>query len=222
MGSTIAVLPLAGCEAIEDSGRAIGRADLVNDLAVRLDRAVELTYSADYQLPGGQSGSISQAQRPHRAAYTYPGGKLTLTVEATAECDTAAPKPTCTLKPPPGQATPLVAVLAGVNERGLVTPPLVISLLTATALDPNAVIEQNDTTVAGRHATCVRVEQVSDAAASSFDACVTTEGVLGSFAGVVDGRPVDIALSRYRVAVDSTAFELPSGAGVVDRRADAT
>ncbi|MEV4757427.1 hypothetical protein AB0J86_20240 [Micromonospora sp. NPDC049559] len=218
--SIAAMLPLAGCAAIEDGGRVIGRADLVNDLAARLDRAGELTYWAEYQLPGGQSAAIAQAQKPLRAAYTYPGGKLTVTADSTAECDTAAAKPTCTLNPPPSPSTrPSVTVFASANKRGLVTPPVVIGLLTAAALDPSAVIEQQDTTVAGRHATCVQVDGLANAPTSSFNACVTTEGALGRFRGVLDGKEADLALSRYRTEVDSGVFDLPSGAGVIDRRA---
>lgn len=218
--SIVAVLLLTGCQTLDDAGRVIGRADLVNDLAARLNQSAELTYSADYQLPGGRSASISQAQRPPRAAYTYPGGKLTVTAQATTECDTAKRTATCTLHPPPPSPTtrPATAIFASANARGLVTPPVVTGLLTAAALDADAVIEQSDTTIAGRHASCVKVKQVANAAASTFDACITTEGVLGSFAGVVDGSPVEIAMSRYRDSVDSAAFDLPSGAGVVDRR----
>jgi hypothetical protein len=221
-GSIVTVLLLAGCQTMSDGGRVIGRADLVNELAARLDHAGELTYSADYQISGGQSASISQAQNPQRAAYTYPGGKLTVTADATAECQTAGPKPTCTLSPPPPSTTrPAVTVFASANQRGLVTPPVVIGLLTAAALDPNAVIEQKDTTVAGRHATCVHVSKVPDAPVSSFDACVTNEGALGSFRGLLDDHQVDVAMSRYRAEVDSNAFDLPAGAGVVDRRTGA-
>lgn len=218
-GSTIAVLAVAGCQTLDDAGRVIGRADLVNELAARLDGAGERTYSADYQLPGGQSASIAQSQTPPRAAYTYPGGKLTVTADATTECVAAGTRHTCTLNPPPASTNkPTVAVFQSANARGLVTPPVVINLLTAAALDPNATVEQHDTTVAGRHATCVRVRQVTNAAAANFDTCITTEGVLGSFAGTVDGTEVDIALSRYRDTVESVAFDLPAGAGVVDRR----
>ncbi len=106
------------------------------------------------------------------------------------------------------------------HKHGLVAPPLVVDLLTAAALDPGALIAQTDTTVAGRHATCVRVRQLSNAPASTFEVCITTEGALGSFTGVVGGLNLDIALIRYRDAVESTAFDLPPGAGVVDRRAD--
>lgn len=218
-GSIIPLLLTTGCQTLDDAGRVISRADLVNDLATRLDQSTKLTYSADYQLRGGQSASIAQAQKPLRAAYTYPGGKLTVTAEATTQCEIQGRTSTCTVAAPPTPSTkPTVALFAAANKQGLVTPPVVINLLTSAALDPDAVIEQHDTTIAGRHATCVRVDQLADAATSAFDACITTEGVLGSFTGVVDGSDFELAMSRYRDAVDSTAFELPPGAGVVDRR----
>ncbi|GAB3139602.1 hypothetical protein GCM10027290_09060 [Micromonospora sonneratiae] len=218
-GSILAVLLLTGCQAIEDGSRVISRADLVNDLASRLDRATELTYSAEYQLTGGESASIAQTQEPLQAAYSYPGGKLTVSAEATTECQTAGPKPSCILDAPPAQTNrPSVTVFTNANKRGLVTPPVVIGLLTAAALDPNADIEQTDTTIAGRHATCVRVAGVDDAPTSQFNACVTAEGVLGQFTGTLDGNAVEMALSRYRNTVDGSVFELPSGATVIDQR----
>jgi len=218
-GTIITVLTVTGCQTLDDAGRVIGRADLVNDLAARLDRSNELTYTADYQLPGGRTASISQSQNPVRAAYVYPGGKLTVTAEATTECDTSRKKPTCTLSAPPAPSTkPAITVFNQMNKHGLVTPPVVVGLLTAAALDPAAVIEQNDTTIAGRHATCVQVRELSNAAASSFDACITGEGVLGSFTGTVDGTELRVTMSRYRDAVENSVFELPPGAGVVDRR----
>jgi len=218
-GSILAVLLLSGCQAIEDGSRVIGRADLINDLAARLDNAGELTYTADYQLTGGESASIVQTQQPPRAAYTYPGGKLTVSAEATTDCETGGAKPTCVLQPPPTQLNnPSVTVFASAKRHGLVTPPVVIGLLTTAALDPDVVVEQTDTTIAGRHATCVRVDGGSNSEVPAFDACVTTEGALGRFTGTLDGRQVDMALSRYRTEVDDSVFDLPSGAAVVDQR----
>jgi hypothetical protein len=220
-GSIVAVLLLAGCQTLDDAGQVVGRSDLINDLASRLDQSGELTYSADYQLPAGESASIVQSQQPLRAAYVYPGGRLTVTPDATTECVAAGKRQDCVMDPPPQQTDrPSVTLFDRAGERGLITPPVVIGLLTAAALDPDAVIEQNDTTVAGRHATCLAVSQVTNAPAASFQTCVTTEGVLGSFTGVVDGRQVDIALSRFRPEAESTAFDLPAGAGVVDRRSE--
>ncbi|MFI6261946.1 hypothetical protein [Micromonospora sp. NPDC051006] len=213
--SVIASLTVTGCQALDDAGRSIGRADLVNDFAARLDRALELTYSADYQLPGGQTASIAQAQDPARSAYRYPGGRLTVTADATAQCEATGGRTICTLVPPPAPGSkPAVTVFAEAKRRGLVTPPVVVGMLTTAALDPEAVIEQSDTTLAGHHATCMDVEQ----AAGNFSACMTTEGVLGSFTGDVDGKPMELTLSRYSDTVDGAAFDLPSGAGVVDRR----
>lgn len=211
-----------GCQSMDDAGQVIDRASLVNDLASRLDGSGELTYSADYQLTGGRAATIAQAQEPLRSAYVYPGGKVTVTAEATTECHTASGATTCTLTAPPTPANkPAVTLFENAGAQGLVAPTVVISLLTAAALDTDAVIEQSDTTVAGRHATCVQVERVQNAAASKFDACITTEGVLGSFAGVVNGSAVDIALTRYRDAVDADDFAVPAGATVVDQRAGA-
>ncbi|PWR05353.1 hypothetical protein DKT68_27590 [Micromonospora acroterricola] len=213
--SVIASLTVTGCQTFEDAGRAMGRSDLVNDLAARLDRALELTYSAEYQLPGGERAEIVQAQDPTRSAYTYPGGRLTVTPEAVTRCTAAGGRTACTLVTPPTPGTkPTVALFAEANRQGLVTPPVVVGMLTAAALDPQAVIKQSDTSVAGRHATCVEVQR-SD---GDFTACVTTEGVLGSFTGPVDGKPAELALSRYSDTVEQDAFDPPAGAGVVDRR----
>jgi hypothetical protein len=208
-----------GCQSMDDAGQVIDRASLVNDLASRLDGSGELTYSADYQLTGGRAATIAQAQEPLRSAYVYPNGKVTVTADATTECHTASGGTTCTMTAPPTPANrPAVTLFENAGAQGLVAPTVVIGLLTAAALDPNATIEQRDTTVAGRHATCVEVGDVANAAAPSFDACVTNEGVLGSFRGVIDGRQTDIAMSRYTTEVDNVAFELPGQATVVDKR----
>ncbi|MBQ1032520.1 hypothetical protein ABZ388_14365 [Micromonospora parva] len=213
--SVIASLTVTGCQTFEDAGVAMGRSELVNDLAARLDRALELTYSATYQLPGGQRAAIVQAQDPARSTYTYPGGQLTVTPDAITRCTTTGTRPECTLVAPPTPGSkPTVTLFGEANRQGLVTPPVVVGLLTAAALDPQAVIKQSDTTVAGHHAACVAVESSS----GDFTACVTTEGVLGSFTGPVDGKPVELALSDYSATVDEDAFEPPAGAGVVDRR----
>ncbi|MFI7575211.1 hypothetical protein [Micromonospora sp. NPDC049497] len=213
--SVIASFTITGCQTLDDAGRAIGRSDLVNDLATRLDQSLTLTYSAEYQLPAGQTATIAQAQDPARSAYTWPGGKLTVTEEATARCETTAARAVCTLEAPPAANTkPSVTLFTEAKEHGLVTPPVVMQLLTTAALDPQAVITQSDTTLAGRHATCVDVQQ----SAGDFSACVTTEGALGSFTGDVDGERVELAMTDYRDAVDGDAFALPPGAGVVDRR----
>lgn len=217
--SVIASLTVTGCQALDDAGQALGRADLVNDLAARMDRALEQTWAADYQLTGGQTVSIAQTEDPLRSAYTWPAGKITVTQEALTRCATAGGRTSCTVLPPVLTAgKPSVAAYTEAGKLGLVTPPAVIRLLTQAALDPEATIGQSDTTLAGHHATCVDVTRSGD----RFAACVTTEGVLGSFTGTLDGKPAEVTLTGYTETVDPAAFDLPAGAGVVDQRRSTT
>jgi hypothetical protein len=213
--AALGVLAAAGCGAIDETRQVLDRADLVDELASRLDRASELTYTAQYQLPGGETATIAQAQRPVRSAYSYPGGKVVISDTATAECSAAlctlTAKPLSTSGPPPG-------VLAAARARGLVHPTFVMGLLTTAALDNDARIEQSDTTIAGQHATCVDVAEVENAVPPAFATCITTDGMLGSFSGEVDGRLVEVSLTGVSDTAAPTAFDLPAGAQVTDRR----
>jgi hypothetical protein len=216
LGLVLAVLGTSACGSLAEAQQVIGRADLVNDLSARLSAAEELTYSADYQLPGGRTASMARAQDPPRSAYAYPGGKLIVTATETTECTGEGGKATCVVGPPPSpSANPAGGLFTDPGARGVIPPTVVVNLLTAAALDPDAVIEQHDTTVAGEHATCLDVSAVENAPASAFNACITTAGVLGSFAGVVNGNQVELTLRRYADTVDAAAFGLPAGAKVI-------
>lgn len=209
---------LGGCGTV-GGAEQVDRAGLVNELAARLDQAGDLTYTAEYQLPGGAAATIAQAQHPLRSAYTYPGGKFMIIADATADCRAEAGSTTCTLTPAPSPGTdPTAGLLATVGHAGMVPPTFVVGLLTAASLDGNAVISQHDTTIAGEHATCVDVSGVENAAAPSFSACITGGGLLGSFQGAVNGVPVDVSMTRLRDTVAEDAFDLPAGAKIVDRR----
>jgi hypothetical protein len=216
LGSPVA---LTGCGTIGGAQQVIDRAGLVNDLAARLDRASELTYTAEYQLPGGAAATIAQAQRPLRTGYTFPGGKFMVTGDAIADCRASAETMTCTLTPPPSPGTdPDAGLLTAVRRGGVVPPTFVVGLLTAASLDTNAVISQHDTTIAGEHATCVDVSGVENAAVPSFGACITGGGVLGSFQGTISDTRVDLSMTRLQDSVAEDAFDLPAGATIVDNR----
>ncbi|MBX6723059.1 MAG: hypothetical protein IRY92_07470 [Dactylosporangium sp.] len=116
--------------------------------------------------------------------------------------------------PDPG---PDPALFAELIKHGMVAPPVVVGLLNATALDRDAEVTQRDTTVAGQHATCVNVAGVDNASASTFEVCVTTDGVLGSFIGVVDGTRVELALTQYQGSVAEGAFDPPTNATMIHR-----
>ncbi|SCL45857.1 hypothetical protein GA0070606_0875 [Micromonospora citrea] len=220
--SVIASLTVTGCQtadALGQADRALGQAALADDLASLTDRTTELTYSADYLLAGGQAVTIAQTQDPARSTYTWPGGRLIVTWQATTHCETAAGRATCTLEAPPvpdvlNTNTPMTVLHAETKRRGLVAPLLVMQMLTDAALDSDVVFTRHSTTLAGHRATCFDVRR----SAGDFTACVTAQGALGSFTGQVDGKPVELTLTRYRETVDGTAFDLPAGAAVVDRR----
>ena len=210
---------LSGCVAVSGAQPDGGRAQLVSDLASRLTRSGTLTYTAVYRLPQGASATIAQDRNPNRDAYTYPGGKLVLTPDSTADCRTTGPSTVCTLTAPPSpDADPAGSLVTEIATRGLIPPIMVIGLLTAAALESGAVVTADDTTIAGENATCVHIKGMQNAAASAFDVCVTTDGLLGSFSGTVSGAQVDVSLDRYDQTVTPTAFDLPAGARIVDQR----
>src|SRR2546430_14496122 len=97
----VAVTALTGCVAVNTTQPGGGRVQLVTDLAGRLDRSGSLTYTAAYRLPQGATGTITQAQDPRRAAYVYPGGKLSPTPPQPADRRLQGAAPTRTPTPPP-------------------------------------------------------------------------------------------------------------------------
>lgn len=208
----------AGCSELDEPGQGLTRNDLVADLAAQMTAAADLTYEASYQLSGGRKATVAQTRKPARTAYIYPGGKITVTADATTECRTAKTT-TCTMTEPATATSPAPAtVFAGAGETGLVTPATVLTLLNAAVLDNDVAVEQHDTTIAGRHATCLRLTGVDDAAARDFNTCITIEGVLGSFNGIVNQTQVDVAMTHYSDQVKEETFDLPQPATLIDRR----
>ncbi|GAA3911576.1 hypothetical protein Aau02nite_05120 [Amorphoplanes auranticolor] len=208
----------AGCSDLDEPGQGLTRNDLVADLAAQMTSAADLTYEANYQLSGGEKATVAQTRKPARTAYVYPGGKVTVTADATTECRTAKTT-TCTLTAPATPASPAPAtVFAGAGQSGLIHPATVLALLNAAVLDNDVQVEQHDTTIAGRHATCVQLAGVDDAAARDFTTCITNEGVLGSFDGILGRTRVEVAMTHYSEEVEEAMFELPKSAKLVDRR----
>jgi hypothetical protein len=214
------VLTLAGCGPVDDAQHVIDRSKLVNEMASRLDRGSTLTYTAEYELPDGSRATVAQAQEPIRASYTYPTGKFVTTTLLTMDCraEAQAPGALCSITPPPTPKSDTGGLFVAMRERGLVPPTLVIGLLTAASLSSDAAIQRSETTIAGQAATCVQVSGVRNAPATDFDACITDNGVLGSFDGTVDDKDNDVSLVRYESTVAPDAFDPPAGAKTVDNR----
>jgi hypothetical protein len=194
------LLALTGCGG---DNPPISRTDLVNDLAARLNQPPAADYTAHYQLSGGAIATVSQTKEPRRTAYRWPGGALILTPEATTKC--SGRPPVCTMTAAPASTTPQ-ANAADLLKQGLISAQKVSALLTAAALDLDNEIQQRDTTLAGRPASCVAVGGTHNGKPYSFEACVTTDNVLGSFTGSVDGKHVEFAMTQYSPTVPEDAF----------------
>jgi hypothetical protein len=218
VAAVCSILALAGCSTIPDT-QQVDRVRLLDSLATRLNNTSRLTYTANYQLSGGATATVAQAQNPLRLAYTYPDGKFMITQDKVADCRTVNRATTCTLTVPPSPDTDSTArLLADVGIGGLLPPSSVARLLTAAAVSSNVVVRQHDTTIAGEHATCVDVTGVENAPASTVQVCVTTAGVLGSFVGTVNSTRIEVSLTRFEETVPENAFDAPAGARIVDHR----
>jgi hypothetical protein len=216
LAAALAATPAAACGSAGDAQQILDRARLVNDLADRLTKANELTYTADYLLSDGGTATIAQAQQPRRVAVRYPGGAFLVTPGRVADCRTAGAATTCTLTAPPSPSSDALQVT--IRDSALIAPAQVVGLLTAASLSSNTVVDEHDTTIGGEHATCVAVTGVENATASAFTACITAAGVLGSFSGTVGGTRLDVSLTRLQDTIAADAFELPTGAKIVDHR----
>jgi hypothetical protein len=192
------------------SAASITHDDLVSELAAGLADVSTLSYTATYQLAGGDEAQITQAQKPARVEYSFPGGRLVRTATGTIRCT----GPDTSLKCVETTPAPADASAAG----ALTTPDTVLAMLNTAAVDTGVVAKQHDTTIAGRQANCLDLTGVSRTATPAFDVCVTTEGALGSFTATINGKQADLALTAYSDKPDLSAFDLPSGARLTDQR----
>jgi hypothetical protein len=196
-------------------GRVDDEPDLLNDLATRLDRAGDLTFTAEYRLGGGGLAVLAQAQEPPRAAYVHPGGKAVSTESALATCRAGADGTRCTLDAPPSRSNePALDLLAATEPEhpGMLTPTAAMRLLSTAVLD-GATITRYEHTIAGEPATCVGVH-----GSAGFTACFTARGLLGNFTGTVGGTMVTFELTEFETSVAAGTFDLPPDADIDDRR----
>lgn len=207
---SVALLGTSGCGDLDEASAApLTRESLITETADQLAAGAALSYTAKYQVAGGETATVSRAQNPVRASYVYPGGRLITTTTVTIRC--AGSSCTSTTADP--------AAGAALAAAPLISPEAVQGMLATAALDPAVQTDQHDTTITGRHATCLTLRQVHGTPTPSFDLCVTNEGILASFAATIDGERVDQALTAYSETVPPDAFLVPPGATLVDKSA---
>jgi hypothetical protein len=212
----LAVL-VTGCRVVADGGDRIDRDRLVEDMTRQLQRGGQVRYQAEYQLAGGLRASVGQQPSPLKTFYGYPGGLLIVAESERTICDIAVAPVKCEIRHKNGNGQ--AEAYAAVTRKGLVTAPVVTELLRATTQQPAATVKGHDTTIAGLPSSCLEILNLTDTIASNFTACVTAEGVLASFSGLVDGANVDQALVHLALRVpDPASFAVPADAEVVDLR----
>jgi hypothetical protein len=212
LATSAILLGSAGCTGLDQASAAgISRDDLVSELTAQLARVTGLTYTATYQLAGGDTATVTQAQKPTRTAYVYPGGRLIEQTTGTIRCegDTAL---NCTqTDPAPATATPIAG-------SGLITPEAALALLNTATLDQDVEATPHDTTIAGRHATCLDLKNVDGTPTAEFSLCVTNEGALGSFTATIAGTRFEQALTAYAEKPAPETFVVPASAKMTDKR----
>jgi hypothetical protein len=213
----LAPLVVAACLALGacGGGGPIDRSRLIDDMIHQLGRGEQVVYWAEYQLTGGSRGSVGQQATPKRTAYTYPGGKIVVYGDQQTVCVTTAKPVKCQVKALPTTAP---ASYADATRQGFMTGPVVADLLRLALLQPSASVKPHDATLAGQPASCLEISGLVETASAAFSVCVTADGLLASFTGLVNGVNVDQALIQVSRKVTEDAFTLPDGAQVVDLR----
>lgn len=212
--AALVMISVAGCTSLSPENTLTNQSHLIDDLVQRLQiRLAEpgpSGYTATYELAGTGIGQVAQVA--DRTAYRYPGGVVLLSAKRTTTC-VIARTTSCVYGNPPVTVAPL---LAAATRAGFLSGPTLISLLSMASEHPTWLTGQSDSTIAGRPATCVTIKR-SDPV-EEYAACVTADGVVGSFTGTADGIKIDCHLSDYRDSTADDAFAMPPGAVVSDVR----
>jgi hypothetical protein len=201
---------LAGCGTAAGAEQSFGDGELVNNIAAQLSGADSVAYTAVFSLENNTTVSIAHGIDPARTEYRFTGGLVLITPTGVTTCTTtgaAVCRRTTAASPGAGLPPRLDSVI---QAGGLIRPETVIALLTQTSLNADALISEQDSTIAGDNATCVSISGVPEP--DSYTACVTASGLLGSFSGTAGTAIIDIELASFTMSVAPDAFDLPPGA----------
>jgi hypothetical protein len=210
----VTVASTAACTDLDRASAAgVADDDLVSETADRVATADGRAWTATYRLAGGAVARVTRSQRPSRIAYTFPAGLVIITPEAVTRCAQAAGKTTCTDgHRRDGEEGPAAST-------GLIAPAAILDMLEFAAIDPDLAVTPRETTIAGRHASCLKLGGVDQSAAPDFEVCVTVEGTVAAFTGTVAGSPVEMTLTDYRTDINEADFLPPPDADL--KRAEA-
>jgi hypothetical protein len=218
------VVGAMGCGLINKAQQVVGAAKILSDFSQRLENGEKLTYTATYNVEGGDQ--VTLAQQPPNSAYMGKTGRFIFTPTAMYLCDTEDGVLTCQKSTPTGTSVDAgdAGLVAGVAGDAFVSPALALGLIAAAVLVPGAKVSESNKTIAGQSSRCATASNL-DAAASpgdtsaprDFTVCVTDGGALASFTGTdTSGQKLGMTMASYSTTVDAKSFQPPAGAKIVD------
>ena len=223
LAATVALTGM-GCGLIGKAHDVLGAAKILGDFADRLQNGEKLTYTATYNVEGGDPVTLTQA--PPNAAYIGKTGRFIFTSAAMYLCDTEDGVLTCQKSTPTSDTVDAsdAGLVTGVAGDAFVSPALALGLITAAVLVPGAKVSESNQTIAGQKSLCATASNL-DAAASpgdkeaprDFSVCVTEGGALASFTGHdTSGKKIGMVMTNYSSKADAASFQPPAGAKIVD------
>jgi hypothetical protein len=221
LATTLAVTG-TGCALIGKAHDVLGAAKILGDFADRLQNGEKLTYTATYNVDGGEQ--VTLAQQPPNTAYIGKNGRFIYTATAMYFCDTEQGVLTCQKSTPTGTGldTSDSGLVAGAAGDAFVSPALALGLIAAAVVVPGAKVSESNKTIADQKSLCATASNL-DAAATpgdteaprDFTVCVTEGGALASFTGHdTTGKKLGMEMTSYSTKVDAASFQPPPGAKI--------
>ncbi|WP_238012629.1 hypothetical protein KZZ52_55745 [Dactylosporangium sp. AC04546] len=216
-----------GCGIVNQVKQAVDNVSAITDLADRLGKSSQLTFTAEYKTDDGATTTV--VQQPPKAAYLGKDGRFILTEDALYSCTGPANKVVCQKSPVQTgslSAADQSAYLSAVAGGGFISTEMALGLMTAAAVVPGVKIAQNTATIAGQKSDCLDVTGIpqdkdpSAVTAREFHVCVAENGLLTRFKGVgTDDKALGVELTKFSGDVDPKAFVPPKGAKIVEASA---
>ncbi|GAA4248490.1 hypothetical protein [Dactylosporangium darangshiense] len=225
-----------GCGLIGQVKQAADNVAAISNLADRLGKSGQLTFTADYKDVSGSKDdgkTTTVVQQPPKAAYLGTDGRFILTEDTLYQCTgKAGAKVVCHKSPvQTGQLSQAdqSAYVSAVAGGGFISAEMALALMTAAAVVPGVKIAESTATIAGQKSDCLDVTGIprdqdpNAVTAKEFHVCVSENGLLTRFKGVgTDDKALGVELTKYSEKVDPQAFVPPKGAQIIEDAAPPT
>lgn len=213
-----------GCGVVSKAKQAVENVSAISDLADKLGKSDQLTYTGTYKMDDGSTATV--VQEPPKAAFVGKSGRFILTEDALLLCSGTGSKVACQRSPNQNKvaaSADQAAYVSAVAGGGFISAPMAVAVMTAAAVVPGTKIDKSEKKVAGVNSTCLHVTGIpadkdpNAVTAKEFTVCVGDNGVLTTFTGVgTDNKKIGVELTRFSSKVDEKAFVPPAGAKIVD------